>query len=463
MMGRRQVNVLGGFLEGLNPSIKSAIETRAKESADERKRQKDFADEVNLIFKRGEQARKTAQFKEDIKAAQEGGNGFTIDIAADGSIKVRKQGGQTGPTLNAQGGLDVTDVTTPKATPKATPTAPEKPKDFRGDLSIEKLLAGEKGLRTGQQAFQQSLEGIQQSQQGTQQPQQGVQQGLFGVQQPEEPQPFVSEAEGPTPQKLMSMDQILQQEQQDILSNQFVNRQRRVLDITGGKVGEAPKVGLHAADAKFNDVIANLSLERLKNKQTAADTFNSVAGLMQILSSVWHAAAVEKGGILDPTKTGASAQAFIAGKTGGVAEALDLAKFPQTKAFIGARIETALNLSKLITGGSRIVKDIFKNILKTLPKDNRLFDDFAAKTSQTFKTNFVRALGRPLTRDEIDLIDDQAEVIINTEPARLPENTREEFVFTVDGVDFVIQGKDVGEFIATRPEGAIIEQRPTRG
>ncbi len=43
-----------GLFEGLLPEVKTAVETRVKESQDERKRQKDFSNTINELFLKGQ-------------------------------------------------------------------------------------------------------------------------------------------------------------------------------------------------------------------------------------------------------------------------------------------------------------------------------------------------------------------------------------------------------------------------
>lgn len=162
------------------------------------------------------------------------------------------------------------------------------------------------------------------------------------------------------------------------------------------------------------DIETNWKKEVLKNKKTAMESFNAVSGLLQNTVAVWKAAAQEK------EERGVPA-GFASKHAGKVVEGLDLAGFPHTKAYPGQLIETAMAMSKIITGGSRIIRSVINKLIQTFPTDNRRPKDMQAKISQTFRNSFTRAMSRSLTKEEMRYIDNELADLLATPPATIPE------------------------------------------
>jgi hypothetical protein len=154
--------------------------------------------------------------------------------------------------------------------------------------------------------------------------------------------------------------------------------------------------------------------EVAKNKATNIENYKAVKALMQPVMSFWKAAAQEKADKGIP-------KGLASKIASGAADMLELEGFPASKAFMGVQIETAMNLSKLISGGSRIVRDVFNKLLKTLASDTGISRDAFAKLSQTMKSSFARANGREATPEELALLDKDILAMWNsTEAAQIP-------------------------------------------
>jgi len=154
--------------------------------------------------------------------------------------------------------------------------------------------------------------------------------------------------------------------------------------------------------------------EVAKNKATNIENYKTVKALMQPVMSFWKAAAQEKADKGIP-------KGLASKIASGAADMLELEGFPASKAFMGVQIETAMNLSKLISGGSRIVRDVFNKLLKTLASDTGISRDAFAKLSQTMKSSFARANGREATPEELALLDKDILAMWNsTEAAQIP-------------------------------------------
>ena len=159
------------------------------------------------------------------------------------------------------------------------------------------------------------------------------------------------------------------------------------------------------------DVQKSWQTQILKDRKTAMENFSTVAALLQNTVAVWKASAAEK----QLVPAGLAARGV-----GGAAKLLDLPGFSQTKAYEGQVIETSMALSKIITGGSRIIKSVINQLANTLPKDNGRYDDMKALISQSFRNSFSRALGRPLKANEMKFVDRKLRTILAAPAAVSP-------------------------------------------
>lgn len=191
------------------------------------------------------------------------------------------------------------------------------------------------------------------------------------------------------------------------------------------------------------DIQTTWQREITKNRKTAMENFNAVSGLLQNTVAVWKAAAQEK-------EAKGLPKGIISKHTGKVAEAFDLPGLPHTKAYPGQQIETSMAMSKIITGGSRIIKSVINQLMKTLPTDNRRTPDMEAKIGQTFRNTFTRALGRQLKPQEQQYINAELRKLLATPPTQIPSEQAiaPRFkTFQVGGQNYKVPIEEVMDFI----------------
>jgi len=192
-------------------------------------------------------------------------------------------------------------------------------------------------------------------------------------------------------------------------------------------------------------------------------SLDAVAALLQNTVSVWKAATREKSGIPNIPLPGGRESALLKSTIGSVADALDITGFSATKAFEGQRIETAMALSKIITGSSRIIKSVVNKLLKTLPEDTGIFEDMEFLVAQSLANSASRAIGRELTEEERADLQERTKAILAVPEFTLPEGAEERKIaldkfaptskrFSVNGRVFNIPIDKVAEFINTIDE-----------
>lgn len=181
-------------------------------------------------------------------------------------------------------------------------------------------------------------------------------------------------------------------------------------------------------------------IEAQKEKEENLRIADSVKALMQNQVAVWKAAAIEK-------KQKNIPKGFVAKHTGGVAETFALEGLPHTKAYQGQVIETAMGLSKIITGGSRVIRSVINKLIETLPKDDMLLEDMEAKISQSLFNTYARAIGRDITKDERQELQLMVREILDTPPSTVLEpgqlQAPEYKWLRVNGADYKIPIEDV--------------------
>lgn len=197
------------------------------------------------------------------------------------------------------------------------------------------------------------------------------------------------------------------------------------------------------------EIETNWKKEVTKNQKTAWDNFNQTHALLKNTMAQFKAATAEMKAKGVPT--GLATKAI-----GGVAKGLELQGYPQTKAYEGQVIETAMSLSKIITGGARIIKSVINQLIKTLPEASGIQEDADAKLAQSFRNAFTKSLGRPLTKDEQTYMDAQVKDLLATPAATIPGDTPQKvktFSFQVNGENYVnIPQEEVIDFINSFPE-----------
>ena len=105
-----------------------------------------------------------------------------------------------------------------------------------------------------------------------------------------------------------------------------------------------------------------------KNKMTMEENLGKTFGLMQNTVAVWKAAANEK------KQRGVPPGLLSMGYGAGV-RGLHLGGRPHTTAYPGQRIETAMSLSRIISGGARIIRSVIQMLLQTLPEDDARWEN----------------------------------------------------------------------------------------
>ena len=193
-----------------------------------------------------------------------------------------------------------------------------------------------------------------------------------------------------------------------------------------GKISRTKKVQVNplvtkALEAKFSrqGKLDDVEFEILKKgKDEQAQNLrnaDAITGLAQNTVAVWKAAAQEKEKI--PKIFGSSKLRAV---MPDIAEGLNLEGFNWSKAYIGQRIETAMALSKIITGGARIIKSVISELMKTLPQDDAITKDMESKIYQSIMNATTRAYGRPLTPAEKAETDAKIREVLSVDPAQIP-------------------------------------------
>ena len=193
-----------------------------------------------------------------------------------------------------------------------------------------------------------------------------------------------------------------------------------------GKISRTKKVQVNplvtkALEAKFSrqGKLDDVEFEILKKgKDEQAQNLrnaDAITGLAQNTVAVWKAAAQEKEKI--PKIFGSSKLRAV---MPDIAEGLNLEGFNWSKAYIGQRIETAMALSKIITGGARIIKSVISELMKTLPQDDAITKDMESKIYQSIMNATTRAYGRPLTPEEKAETDAKIREVLSVDPAQIP-------------------------------------------
>lgn len=161
-------------------------------------------------------------------------------------------------------------------------------------------------------------------------------------------------------------------------------------------------------------------LNKIKADQAVMkQNFGKVSALMENLVSRWKAAAKEKEGIPLQEKTGLSSMLV-----GGVIRKFHLTGKPHTTAYPGQRIETAMAMSRIITGGARVIRSVINKLMETLPEDDAIVENMQQKVAQTLTNAYRLSIGRTLTPEEEAMIDAEVERILQTPPAREAVTTR---------------------------------------
>jgi len=325
----------------------------------------------------------------------------------------------------------------------------KKERDANAKLNRDLQLAVQKAqfaqLDAGEILDQvQLLEVVKQIKAAANQTTQPAQQQPVPQQQPRpqiQQQPQIAQ---PTPQNIQAPQSLIQRPQginlpqQSLAGSQDIGPQQSLANLQRPVISEdlPPQfINVTKRDPKFGgvfvekvenpeykaaiDVQKKWQGEILKNRKTAMESFSAVGALLQNTVAVWKAAAAEKTSRNIPAGLPARA-------AGGVAKGLDLPGFSQTKAYEGQVIETSMAMSKIITGGSRIIKSVINQLAKTLPKDNARIEDMQALISQSYRNSFARALGRPITRNEQKFINRGLARILKAPAATIP---------TLDGPD----------------------------
>lgn len=158
---------------------------------------------------------------------------------------------------------------------------------------------------------------------------------------------------------------------------------------------------------KEEDKILNKIKEDKKQQEA---NFGKVSALMQNLVSRWKSAAQEK------TEKG-FAPGLPALARGGVGKAFRERGIPHTSAYPGQRIETAMAMSRIITGGARIIRSVINQLMTTLPEDDAIPENMRTKVAQTLTNAYRLSVGRRLTPDEEEKINAEVERILQTPPA----------------------------------------------
>ena len=152
------------------------------------------------------------------------------------------------------------------------------------------------------------------------------------------------------------------------------------------------------------------------NERSLAENYGALKGVNQMLISTWKAAAIEK-------RDKGIPQGLASKIMAGTVDILELKGYPHTKAYVGAKIESAMNAVKIISGGSRIPRDIFKAIMSSYPTDTGIKEDAYAKLRQSVHSSTARTVSRAFEPKELDMINKDFESLWNnTPPAKLPEN-----------------------------------------
>ena len=177
-----------------------------------------------------------------------------------------------------------------------------------------------------------------------------------------------------------------------------------------------------------------------KNKQTLWESYQGVEGLLQNTVSVWKAASQE-------LQDNGIPKGLTSKMMTNVADIFELQGYPNAKAYAGQVIETAMSLSKIITGGSRIIRSVINQLIKTLPTMTGIEEDMEAKVGQSLRNSFTRAIGRALTKEEQTYIDNRLDNVLSVRPAAGRVSAPSFKVFQVNGEDYKIPIDKVLDFI----------------
>lgn len=188
-----------------------------------------------------------------------------------------------------------------------------------------------------------------------------------------------------------------------------------------GIVGGKAKMGILPESQAELRVWENWQKQVGKNKQTLSETYNTMIPIFQQLVSTWKAASQEKEEKNIP-------KGLMSKVASGTADLAELQGFPMSKAYLGQRIETALVLNKLLTGQNRVIRDVIKQILVTLPTDTGIEEDMKTKIAQSIRNSFARAIGRELSPDEFSVVDKTVNRILETPAMAIPGVGKQEVV-----------------------------------
>ncbi len=209
---------------------------------------------------------------------------------------------------------------------------------------------------------------------------------------------------------------------------------------------------------KLDDVSLKILEKGLQERATNTRNSNAIEALLQNNTATWKAAKAEKDFIPNIPVGGGRESAILKRAAGKVAETFDITGFSWTKAYVGQRFETAMALSKIITGGSRIIKSVIQALLKTLPVDNGIVDDMEALTTQSISNSVARATGRPLTEEEMQTRNQRITVVLDTPAATVPGGeVRDSRIVTLNGVNRNVKYSEFEDFIDSLKEDDTLE------
>lgn len=226
---------------------------------------------------------------------------------------------------------------------------------------------------------------------------------------------------------------------------QFVPTEMRPTPLGGPQV---TKYGPSAQSKADLEIETNWKKTVTKNKKTAWENFNQTHALLKNTMAQFKAARVEM-------KARGVPEGLATKAMGGVAKTLELQGYPQTKAYEGQVIETAMSLSKIITGGARIIRSVINQLIKTLPQATGIQKDADAKIAQSFRNAFTKSHGKPLTKAETAFMDKQVAELLATPAATIPGGVApvdKTYTFQVGGENYNIPSDKVLEFINSFPK-----------
>ena len=260
-------------------------------------------------------------------------------------------------------------------------------------------------------------------------------------------QPSIPGAVSQPPSKEMPSEEITPQKE----PKQFIDVMKWETDKYGSR-----KVPTSMVNPEYTDALANKQFRTQEEEKILAKgrseqaiqmkNFETVSGILQQTVASWKAAQAEKMGM----------PALMQKHTAPIAGALALEGLPYTKAFVGQRIETAMMLSKIITGGSRIIKSVINQLLKTIPEDTGIEKDMEAMIKQSFMNSYARSAGRSLSPKERQEALSKIDEIITTTPAMGTEELTPIGIKTieVDGVLYDVPPEEFEEFLKSVPDDA---------